>query len=238
MKHSHRTGGRSLQVVVLLDATDAMTSQTVEARHAYQASDIVLSADNAPGIIRRLPNGKLSADYTCFWERSRGLETIQEAVAEMEPLEAPFASVAMNPASVQSFRDNVAAQQQTPKEGRRLFAATNSESPLGSTSTRNLREVSRSQSHRPSFSGADVSGVDDDFPRDGRPVCFPSERAAHCAHPSCMPWNIVAFVRTALLGLPVAPHHMTRIWHWTYVIVLSPTAAFHADLSFQGLPLS
>ena len=78
-----------------MDATDAMTSQTVEARHSYQAADIVLTGDQDKGLIRRLPNGQLAVDYTCFRTRTAGAVTVQEAVediAEPEP-----ALMAMSP---------------------------------------------------------------------------------------------------------------------------------------------
>lgn len=52
----------------MLDATDSMTSQTIEARHSYQASDIVLNS--MPLLLRRRNNGQLVVDYSCFVQRS------------------------------------------------------------------------------------------------------------------------------------------------------------------------
>lgn len=52
----------------MLDATDSMTSQTIEARHSYQASDIVLNS--MPLLLRRRNNGQLVVDYTCFVQRT------------------------------------------------------------------------------------------------------------------------------------------------------------------------
>lgn len=86
-----------------MDATDAMTSQTVEARYSYQAADIVLTGDQNKDMIRRLPNGQLSVDYTCFRERTEGAATIQEAVqdiSEPEPaLTAPSPRLSISPAA-------------------------------------------------------------------------------------------------------------------------------------------
>jgi hypothetical protein len=72
---------RKMEVIVLLDATDAMTSCTVEARHAYQASDIALVGDEAQTIIRRLPDGMVTVDYSCFYERAVGAVTLEDALA-------------------------------------------------------------------------------------------------------------------------------------------------------------
>ena len=72
-----------MQIVVLLDATDAMTSQTIEARHAYQAADIVLVGDDSAALIRRLPDGCLTVDYSCFQAAARGAKTVERAVAEI-----------------------------------------------------------------------------------------------------------------------------------------------------------
>ena len=52
----------------MLDATDSMTSQTIEARHSYQASDIVLNS--MPLLLRRRNTGQLVVDYSCFVQRS------------------------------------------------------------------------------------------------------------------------------------------------------------------------
>jgi hypothetical protein len=57
-----------MQIVAMLDATDSMTSQTIEARHSYLASDIVLNS--MPLLLRRCNNGQLVVDYTCFVQRS------------------------------------------------------------------------------------------------------------------------------------------------------------------------
>ena len=57
-----------VQIVAMLDATDSMTSQTIEARHSYQASDIVLNS--MPLLLRRRNNGQLVVDYSCFVQRS------------------------------------------------------------------------------------------------------------------------------------------------------------------------
>lgn len=57
-----------IQIVAMLDATDSMTSQTIEARHSYQASDIVLNS--MPLLLRRRNNGQLVVDYTAFVQRS------------------------------------------------------------------------------------------------------------------------------------------------------------------------
>lgn len=72
---------RKMEVIVLLDATDAMTSCTVEARHAYQASDIALVGDEMQTIIRRLPDGTVTVDYSCFRERAVGAATLEDALA-------------------------------------------------------------------------------------------------------------------------------------------------------------
>ena len=54
--------------MAMLDATDSMTSQTIEARHSYQASDIVLNS--MPLLLRRRNTGQLVVDYSCFVQRS------------------------------------------------------------------------------------------------------------------------------------------------------------------------
>jgi hypothetical protein len=54
------------QIVALMDATDAMTSQTIEARHSYQAEDIVINNSQPNLLMRRLADGCLSVDYQCF----------------------------------------------------------------------------------------------------------------------------------------------------------------------------
>lgn len=72
-----------MQIVVLLDATDAMTSQTIEARHAYQAADIALVGDDNAALIRRLPDGCLTVDYSCFRTAARGAKTVERAAADI-----------------------------------------------------------------------------------------------------------------------------------------------------------
>ena len=76
-------GVENVQIVVMLDATDAMTSQTIEARHAYQAADIALVGDDSAAQIRRLPDGCLTVDYSCFRTAARGAKTLERAVADI-----------------------------------------------------------------------------------------------------------------------------------------------------------
>ena len=83
----------------MLDATDSMTSQTVQARHAYQAADISLVADAGHVIIRRLPDGVLTVDYSCFQSRADGADTLQAALANLSDAEPPRAPLAETPFS-------------------------------------------------------------------------------------------------------------------------------------------
>jgi hypothetical protein len=179
-----------VQVVVLMDATDAMTSQTVEARHAYQASDIVLCLDHTPTIIRRLPNGKLSVDYTCFWERSKGAETIQEAVAAMEA-DPTLASVALSSASLKSFQEHTAVQ---PKKGHRCLAANDSgpASPSQSLSSSASNDMGSSQSSRRSPVGNGAARTDADIPLDVPPVHIPAKSTIQRAARWHLPCNTLA----------------------------------------------
>jgi hypothetical protein len=84
----HTARPAAVQLVLLLDATDAMTSQTIEARKAYQASDIVLVSDESDLLIHRQPDGSLVVDYTCFCARTQGELTVENAVAEIADADA------------------------------------------------------------------------------------------------------------------------------------------------------
>lgn len=68
-----------------MDATDAMTSQTIEARKAYRASDIILAPSDQNNLVHRLSDGRLLVDYSCFVERSRGATTVEEGMAQLVP---------------------------------------------------------------------------------------------------------------------------------------------------------
>lgn len=73
---------RSVQIVALLSATDAMTSHTIEARHSYLAEDIVLNGQ--PHSVLRRQHGRLVVDYTCFRKRASGDLTLDDAKLNIE----------------------------------------------------------------------------------------------------------------------------------------------------------
>ena len=92
---------------MLLNATDAMTSQTIEARKAYRAEDIVLVSDESDMLIRRRDDGKLVVDYSCFCSRAQGLPTVEHAVAQIAaPDLTPGGTPTTDRASTPHFGDH------------------------------------------------------------------------------------------------------------------------------------
>eukprot|EP00892_Ulva_mutabilis_P008016 jgi/Ulvmu1/5587/UM023_0124.1 len=79
---------RHMEIVALLNATDAMTSHTVEARHSYLAEDIVLNGQ--PHGVRRRDDGRLVVDYTCFCARASGDLTLDDAKLTFETASPGF----------------------------------------------------------------------------------------------------------------------------------------------------
>lgn len=57
---------RKMEVLCLVDGVDAMTSNAMQARHAYQAADIVMDATFYEDLVRRSTDGTIAVNYGCF----------------------------------------------------------------------------------------------------------------------------------------------------------------------------
>lgn len=138
-----------MQIVALLNATDAMTSHTIEARHSYLAEDIVLNGQ--PHGVRRRDDGRLVVDYTCFRKRASGDLTLDDAKLNFETqspifLDAPGVALQQADAEVgladAGMPDDDAMPQHAPQSPRSSVDATPSWSQLGPSPRRPRRSES------------------------------------------------------------------------------------------------
>lgn len=76
--------------MVLLEGIDVMTSQVLQARHAYCASHIAANGPFVQEPIRCLPSGQLAVSYECFQGHSRIPPAMQRTVSQfLHPVSSP-----------------------------------------------------------------------------------------------------------------------------------------------------